>query len=299
MTENGNLERADMLRPDEVPGEVVGYDKALPDDILYRIRKQVLPFIESRYPRCQRPLEMWMYEINEVIESIDSRIDEPVATPMPRERLGISIVICTYNGATLLPDTLASIAALENDSGRDWELIVVDNASTDDTARVARESCPPQIRDRLTVLSEPRLGVVFARLKGLYNARYDIVSFIDDDNRPCTDWLDATARVLEARPEVCRYIRGSGFRFRAATVVRHGQKPVRGGQSGHRRRGRDLAAGTCLGSRVLLPQERPQGRDPALRGSGLDGPPGAPCLDVRGGQRDVLPTQSRRLEDLV
>ena len=50
------------------------------------------------------------------------------------DTLGVSIVICCHNSAKLLPRTLEHLRAQEVDSTIPWEVIVVDNASTDNTA---------------------------------------------------------------------------------------------------------------------------------------------------------------------
>src|SRR6185437_5482655 len=62
--------------------------------------------------------------------------------PAGETPLGVSVVICTYNGAARLPRTLAHLAAQENTGAIAWEVLVVDNASTDDTAEVARRCWP-------------------------------------------------------------------------------------------------------------------------------------------------------------
>ena len=47
--------------------------------------------------------------------------------------MDLTFIVPTYNGASRLPETLAHLAAQENRGGHGWELLVVDNASTDDT----------------------------------------------------------------------------------------------------------------------------------------------------------------------
>ena len=52
------------------------------------------------------------------------------------ERVMLSVVVCTWNRADVLRNTLASLAMMTNPQGMKWELLVVDNASTDHTADV-------------------------------------------------------------------------------------------------------------------------------------------------------------------
>ena len=56
----------------------------------------------------------------------------------PGERLGVSIVICCHNSARLLPATLARLKCQQIDGVIGWEVVVIDNASSDETGRTAR-----------------------------------------------------------------------------------------------------------------------------------------------------------------
>jgi glycosyltransferase involved in cell wall biosynthesis len=55
---------------------------------------------------------------------------------------GVSIIICCHNSAKLLPQTLAHLKAQKNEANVAWEVIVVDNASTDETSRVSLSLWP-------------------------------------------------------------------------------------------------------------------------------------------------------------
>ncbi|MCF0235945.1 MAG: glycosyltransferase [Bacteroidaceae bacterium] len=90
----------------------------------------------------------------------------------------ISIITATYNSAATITDTLRSIAA---QSHQDFEVIVVDGASTDDTlARV--EQFRPQLGDRLRVVSEPDRGLYDAMNKGIAMAQGEIVGILNSDD---------------------------------------------------------------------------------------------------------------------
>lgn len=93
----------------------------------------------------------------------------------------ISFIVPAYNEEALLALCLKSI--IEEAGGINYELIVVDNNSTDNTAEVAR-GCGAR------VISEPRKGVTRARQAGLQAAKYDLVAFIDADNQLPSGWLD-------------------------------------------------------------------------------------------------------------
>ena len=112
------------------------------------------------------------------------------------------MVICTYNGAARLPQTLARLAAQENTDAIAWEVLVVDNASTDDTAEVARRCWPADAPAPLRIVREPRLGTANARRRGLMEARYEIVSFVDDDNWLAAHWLAVMSDIMSGDPKL-------------------------------------------------------------------------------------------------
>lgn len=100
----------------------------------------------------------------------------------------ISVLICTFNRATLLENTLAEVGRLAVPAGCSAEIIVVDNNSTDRTPEViaaARRHSPIPI----TTLRESRQGKSFALNTGLTAARGDVVALTDDDVWPASDWL--------------------------------------------------------------------------------------------------------------
>ncbi len=112
------------------------------------------------------------------------------------------MVVCTHNGAARLPTTLAHLATQKAIDHARWEVIVVDNASADGSARVAQDCWPPAATVSFRVIEEPRLGLSIARLRGLAEARYEIVSFVDDDNWLADDWVATVAEVMSANPDL-------------------------------------------------------------------------------------------------
>ncbi len=91
----------------------------------------------------------------------------------------ISVVVCTYNGARTLHDCLSGLAELDYP---DFEVILVDDGSTDASAAIASEY-------DVTVISTPNRGLSAARTLGAERASGEIVAYIDDDARPDRDWL--------------------------------------------------------------------------------------------------------------
>jgi GT2 family glycosyltransferase len=98
--------------------------------------------------------------------------------PAPRWP-SISVVVCSYNGAATIADCLEGLQRLEYP---DYEVIVVNDGSTDATARIARSY-------GARVISTPNHGLSAARNLGLMAARGEIVAYTDDDARPDPHWL--------------------------------------------------------------------------------------------------------------
>jgi glycosyltransferase involved in cell wall biosynthesis len=119
-----------------------------------------------------------------------------------RELSGVSVVICCHNSAGRLPMTLAHLAAQQVPREIPWEVLVVDNASTDNTAIVATTLWPSKAPARLRVIPEPRLGLTHARQCGFRKARYEFINFVDDDNWVSPEWVRMVAYVMSEHPEV-------------------------------------------------------------------------------------------------
>ena len=114
-------------------------------------------------------------------------------TLSPETTLRASVVIPTFNGAARLPRVLAALVAQTAPPGS-FEVVIVDNASTDTTSAVAREDLTvAQLNARgveVRVIPEFRQGLTYARIAGIATARSDAVCFLDDDNLPDSDYLE-------------------------------------------------------------------------------------------------------------
>jgi GT2 family glycosyltransferase len=102
-------------------------------------------------------------------------------TPFPRdlEWPRVSVVVCSCNGAPTLRDCLDGLLELDYP---DYEVIVVNDGSTDTTASIAAEY-------PFLLLNTPNRGLSCARNTGLHTAGGEIVAYIDDDARPDPHWL--------------------------------------------------------------------------------------------------------------
>lgn len=111
----------------------------------------------------------------------------------------MSIVICTRNRAQYLAWALESLMRQTLDP-KWFEIIVVDNASTDETAGVVRAAAP---EGRIRYVMEPVLGLSSARNRGWREARGRWVGYLDDDAKPVETWLEVARRIIAERsPEI-------------------------------------------------------------------------------------------------
>ncbi len=108
----------------------------------------------------------------------------------------MSVIVPVYQGARVLPRCLAALRASQMPEGS-WELIVVDDASTDATALIAAEFADAVVR----LPDRPR-GPAYARNRGVEVARGDIVVFVDADVCVHVDTLRRFTSVFTHEPDV-------------------------------------------------------------------------------------------------
>ncbi len=154
--------------------------------------------------------------------------------------MDITVAIPTYNGAQRLPILLERLCQQLNENGIDWEILVVDNNSSDNTAEVIQQcqadwSYPFALRYTF----EPKQGAAFARIRAVKEANAELVGFLDDDNLPASNWLTAAVQFAAAYPQAGAFsgpIHGEyevpppeGFeKIKAYLAIRHhGSQPCR------------------------------------------------------------------------
>lgn len=107
----------------------------------------------------------------------------------------VSIVVCTYNRAASLRLTLASLDAQRTPADLTWELVVVDNNSSDATPAVV-EDFAATARMSVRSLFVAEQGLSHARNAGVAASRGAIVGFTDDDVDPAPDWVARIATAI-------------------------------------------------------------------------------------------------------
>lgn len=109
--------------------------------------------------------------------------------------VNVTVILCTYNRCQILEKALSSIAASTLPQGVEWEVLVVDNNSRDQTREVAEDFCR-RYPGRFRYLFEPNPGKSYALNTGIREARGDVLAFLDDDLTVEPTWLQSlTARL--------------------------------------------------------------------------------------------------------
>ncbi|MGA2099310.1 MAG: glycosyltransferase family A protein [Candidatus Acidiferrum sp.] len=113
---------------------------------------------------------------------------------MPR----VSAIIPAYNAARFLPTSIESVIRQTYDQ---WEIVVVDDGSTDDTREVV-SSYAHQLGDKLRYVYQPNAGVPAARNTGIRNARGELIALLDADDIWLPSRLERSVVAMDSDPEV-------------------------------------------------------------------------------------------------
>lgn len=122
----------------------------------------------------------------------------------------VSIVMPAHNCAAFIKESIESVQA---QSYGDWELLVVDDCSTDETARIAQAMAAKDSRIRVFV-NKRNSGAAFSRNRMLHNAKGDWVAFLDSDDLWEPEKLTRQIAFMEAN--------GYGFSYTEYEVIDEG-----------------------------------------------------------------------------
>ncbi len=118
----------------------------------------------------------------------------------------LTVAIPTYNGAARLPEILAQLLKQISTENFEWEILIVDNNSQDNTAELIK-SYQQKWSDlrSLEYCFEQRQGAAFARQKAITEAKSQWVAFLDDDIIPTLDWVANAYKFSQEHPQVGAY----------------------------------------------------------------------------------------------
>ncbi|MGF6742042.1 glycosyltransferase [Paraburkholderia atlantica] len=123
--------------------------------------------------------------------------------PEPFRFSTVSVVICTYNRSDLLERCLDYLNCQSN---QNFEVVVINGPSTDDTQRVINN-----FKGRIKSASNPERNLSVSRNMGIELSDGDLIAFIDDDAIPFDDWIDTLLREFNQRPLTHAAIGGPAY----------------------------------------------------------------------------------------
>ena len=109
----------------------------------------------------------------------------------------VSVIVPAYNAAAYLPYAIDSVTA---QTYPDWEIVIVDDGSTD-TTRAVVESYRPRLHGKLQYIHQPNRGVSAARNAGMRAARGEFIALLDADDVWLPNRLERAIAVLDADPD--------------------------------------------------------------------------------------------------
>ena len=114
---------------------------------------------------------------------------------------GVSVIVCCYNSSWIIERCLAALLSQRTRPSFEWEIVVVNNSSTDDTREIA-ETILCKGRIPYQIVDEPISGLLNARKKGIPCANFHITIYCDDDNLLCETYVQTAYDIMKDRPEV-------------------------------------------------------------------------------------------------
>lgn len=112
-----------------------------------------------------------------------------------------TVVIPTYNSEKRIGSVLEKLKLQIFNRDIHWEILVIDNKSTDNTAQVIQEYQANWQHDySLKYFREERQGAAFARQRGIKEANSPLIGFLDDDNIPSLNWVEAAYNFAQQHP---------------------------------------------------------------------------------------------------
>jgi glycosyltransferase involved in cell wall biosynthesis len=116
--------------------------------------------------------------------------------------MDLSVIICTCNRSASLKRTLGSITKSFIPENLDWELVIVDNNSKDNTEEVVK-SFQDHSSFRILSVKEERQGLSFARNRGICESKGRLIAFTDDDVVVEPGWIGAVVKTFREYDVQC------------------------------------------------------------------------------------------------
>ena len=120
------------------------------------------------------------------------------------QKKGISVIICCYNSDWIIDRCLNALEQQIISKSIPWEVIIVNNLSTDNTEKVVKEFISKNPY-RYHIVYEQKPGLLYARIRGVQNAQYSYIIFCDDDNILSPHYLEGMFNLMEQDNRIGAY----------------------------------------------------------------------------------------------
>ena len=114
--------------------------------------------------------------------------------------LRLSLIVATYNRSASLIRALESVAQ-QNAPASEWECIVINNNSSDDTQERFAEFAAAHPDLNMRMVTELRQGLSFARNRGIRESEAEYIAIIDDDERISPDFITSYISLFDSTPD--------------------------------------------------------------------------------------------------
>lgn len=114
---------------------------------------------------------------------------------------GISIIICCYNSEWIINKCLEALSKQQISNEIQCEILLIDNCCTDNTAMIA-QNYEFKNKIRLRILKEEKPGLRYARMKGISEAQFEYLLFVDDDNLLSEQYIEKTYQLINSDNQI-------------------------------------------------------------------------------------------------
>ena len=119
------------------------------------------------------------------------------------ENKGISVILCCFNSSKRLPETIKHLAKQNVSKKIQWEIIIVNNNSSDNTKEIAQaEWTKYKSKTSFRIIDQPIPGLSNAREAGILEANFSYSCFCDDDNWLEENYIQTAFSIMENNPQI-------------------------------------------------------------------------------------------------
>ena len=175
------------------------HDKSLSERELEDYYQRWVMFSDAEIKKLRAPRSWGFVPRDDALVQVDT-VRRVLASEAAKEmelKARISVVVPAYNAARYIGQTIDSIIAQTYDN---WELIIVNDGSTDNTAAIAQRYADEDVR--ITLINQDNQGEIAARRRGFRESSGEYIYFLDSDDTAWPDALQRFHNVLTGFPEI-------------------------------------------------------------------------------------------------